>query len=235
VKEHLLKHVSPELRALLSDSERNSDLLADGETLRIPMSMMDAKTGKPLKLADGKQVPLHRAGWRVKGSLCTDSKHAERQAVYDSYDAEMGAAYKTGFGSTPSTELRGDRPGDACTVRGREYPWAFGSEGRLDENLVCVPLKDPRRRADAAPKDAKVLRDEAYDSYNEFVTNAWKGADTKKRKKVQYRDPEGREEGTAEEVDDSRSVADKTKNHAANMRRLYEARDRELSEMWKGK
>jgi hypothetical protein len=228
MKAHLLKHVSPELRALLMDDEHDPRLLADGEAMRVPMSMMDS--AKPPRLADGKQVPSHRPGFRLAGSLATDAKMAERKKSYDSYDEEISRAYlgdaavespSTGFGSAPSTELRGRREGDQCTIDG----WP-GHLRDVNGKLSCVP--DNKGSQDA--KSLKAIRDEAYDSYDEFVSNAWRGDDAK-RKKVQYRDPEGRETGTSEEALED-GVAN-AKDHKQRMAALYNQRDQELSEMWR--
>jgi hypothetical protein len=229
MKAHLLKHVSPELRALLMDDEHDPRLLADGEAMRVPMSMMDSV--KPPKLADGKQVPSHRAGWRVKGSLATDSKMDARRELYREYDERLSRAYlgdaaiesqTTGFGSAPSTELRGSREGDACTIDG----WP-GHLRNVNGRLNCVP--DNKGSQDA--KTVKQIRDEAYQSYENDLTNAWRGPinehDGKKRK-TQYRDPEGRETGTAEEqVEDGKRVKD------SKLEILYAERDRELENAWK--
>jgi hypothetical protein len=174
----LLKHVDPETLRQLATNDYGEDFdengtLRDGRRYRVPVSLID---GVP-RTADGRQVASHRAGWRLAGSLATDGKMEERARIYREYDAALESEY-TGFGSAPSTQLRSSQPGDLCTVRGPEYPWAFGSAGHLDKNLVCVPDADPRRRADARPKDSKdvkALRDAEYARYENEISQAWKG------------------------------------------------------------
>jgi hypothetical protein len=233
-----IKKLDEEIAALMRKRKPATDdgVLQEGEALRIPMSLADS--GKPPKLArlpDGRQIPSARPGWRIKGSLCTDEKHAERQAVYDSYDQEISRAYlgdavepqgPTGFGSASASELRGDKIGDPCTCRGANNANDFGSPGTMQMvggKLVCVPTNP--RNADA--KSVKQIRDEAYQEYEDYLVNAHKVGDGKKRK-TQYRDPEGREEGTAEEqVEDGKRIKDR------EVDLLYAARDRELESAWK--
>jgi hypothetical protein len=227
-----IKKLDEEIAALMRKRKPATDdgVLNPGERLRVPMSAMDGKPPKVEKLADGKQVLSHRAGWRVKGSLSTDSFHNERAKVYDEYTDYISNAWKgdavepqgpTGFGSASASELRGDKIGDPCTCRGANNANDFGSPGTMQMvggKLVCVPT-NPRNA------DAKSV----YDKYNEDISNAWKGEDAKKRK-VQYRDPEGRETGTAEEqVEDAKRL----KDHKATMAALYADRDRELESAWK--
>jgi hypothetical protein len=120
---HLLRHLTPE----------DQNILEDGETRRVPVSLMDS--AKPrMKIGDGsKNFAGHRPRWRIGAASLTDEKRAERQKLYSTYDAAVENAC-TGFGSAPSTEVRGDKPGDPCTCRGPQYPWDVGSPGHLDRN-----------------------------------------------------------------------------------------------------
>jgi hypothetical protein len=171
---HMLRHLPKELADdILADSDA-FEVLADGRkvlkpgrSFRTPMRAMDAKTvignaDTVPKLADGLPAQAHRSHWGMS--------RKRDLSCYDSYDKEISQAYlQDDYGA----QSRGSQPGDLCTCRGPEYPWAFGSPGHLDENLVCVPDSDPRA-SDARPKNAKAIRDEAYAAYEKDLTSAWK-------------------------------------------------------------
>ena len=86
-----------------------------------------------------------------------------RQAYAD-VDAQAANAWKRNA-NNPGV-------GGPCTVRGPEYPEAFGSPGTLQKRngeLVCVP----NQRKDAAAFDAKA---QAYADYDREMANAWRGS-----------------------------------------------------------
>jgi hypothetical protein len=63
--------------------------------------------------------------------------------------------------------------GDVCTVKGEEYPEAFGSPGhlrRIKGQLVCVP--DDNNKTDHAISDE---RQRAYADYDRQLADAWRG------------------------------------------------------------
>jgi hypothetical protein len=162
-------------------------VLKDKNSFRVPMRMMDSKTNK---LADGLVASGHRNGWRISKSSQTDAARAERQRLYDEYDAAVESQF-TGFGSTPSTRLRGDQPGDVCTIDG----WP-GHLRNVNGRLTCVA--DDKSATDAP----------------------------RRKRKTQYRDPEGREEGTAEAEEDLVGDAKKARDTA------YAAYEKDLTTAW---
>jgi hypothetical protein len=164
---HQLRHLPEELA---------NEILADQETMRVPMSMIDHRTVignvRTLpRLADGLPAQAHRNGWRLPAR---DSKDLE--LLYAQRDAETSTAYltPTGYGSTPSTELRGSKPGDACTCRGVDFPLDVGSPGHIELHegrLRCRP-DNPKSATDA--RSLKQVRDLAYQAYENDLVNAWK-------------------------------------------------------------
>jgi hypothetical protein len=164
-------------------------VLKDGERFRVKMT----DSAKPM--SDGLFLAEHRNGWRLSAKAMKDDNVAARRALYDSYDKEISQAYltPTGVGSTPSTELRGDQPGDVCTIDG--WPGHLQKRGG---KLVCIA-------DDKTSQDARSV----------------------KKRKTQYRDPSGREAGTAEEAEedlnDSRSIRD----------RAYQDYDKFITTQWR--
>lgn len=104
---------------------------------------------------------LHKPGFRVSDTITRD------RSIYDAYDAEVASSYKN-VGPVKS-EVRGQREGDACTVKQGLYG-PEGSPGHLrmlEGELVCV--------ADNKLNDA--MRDEREAAHQEFqdrIQNAWK-------------------------------------------------------------
>jgi hypothetical protein len=96
------------------------------------------------------------------------------------------------------------------------------------------------RTGDADMRDAK---QQAYDAYETEVTNAWRGDDARK-KKLQARDPQGREAGTLEEEDedvtdarppvrDSRTLDQVRHDHQVKMAAIYDLHDEEQRNAWR--
>ena len=95
--------------------------------------------------------------------------------------------------------------------------------------MCCVP-DNPSANDARSVKDA---RTRAYLDYDRFITTQWakpngdggyRGSYNKAGQLVAD-PPAGRR--------DTRSVADKMKDHAANMQQLYAQRDQELSNAWR--
>ena len=140
-------------------------------------------------------------------------------------------------------DLRGSRPGDACTIDGRE-----GRLRSVKGDLVCVPL----RSSDAKPRfvdgngvpldltagnrpgfrinanDTRQKVEDSYAQYESKLTSAYR-LDGKQR-------DEDEEEGTslfgssngAGSSDDHRTIDQRMRDHQANMSKLYDAYSREI-------
>jgi hypothetical protein len=174
MKPHLLKHLDAETRRRLG-LVADGEILQEGEVLRVPMKCADG-VSRTVVIGDGsKNFAGHHAGWRLPASSLKDGERSVRQKLYDEYDQRLSRGY---LNDDYGAQSRGSQPGDLCTVRASGpndvYAWAFGSPGHLDKNLVCVPDADPRSAT----------------------------GDAKRKRRTQYRDPEGREQGTAEEEED---------------------------------
>jgi hypothetical protein len=139
---------------------RMPKVLADGETMRIPMSMVDSSAGRS-RVLDG---AMHRPGFRVTNDAAM--LDAKRQA-YTDYENWLGNAWcdtanpPTGFGERGSI---GAREGDECTLDG-----APGHLHRDGGRLVCVP----DRRSRDAMTDARAA---AYADYENWLRDAWRNA-----------------------------------------------------------
>jgi hypothetical protein len=200
MNQHQLRNVPKEL----GDDDDAFETTADGRKVLKPgrsfrIGMMD----HAMKIGDGRaNFAANRPGWRIDGSAANDAAMARRKSEYQKYDAAVKSAY-TGFGSASAAEFRGDQPGDLCTVRGAAYPLDFGSAGHLNADLVCVP------------DNPKLVND------------------AKRRKKTQYRDPQGREEGTEEAEED---LQDSRSARAARLIRdaAYDGYNEDLTTAWKG-
>ncbi len=146
--------------------------LKDGTSMRTPLTLRDGKPNPALtdlqrSVASRGHVTdaigssaFNRPGFRIT----TDAALRDaREAAYRDYDdALVNSTYKTppGFGGDPRITgqgehgQRGQREGDACTVRNAEFPEFVGAPGHI-RNGVCVPdeldedgEETPRRRAD---------------------------------------------------------------------------------------
>jgi hypothetical protein len=211
---HQLRHLDP---------EEAENILKDGERLRVPVSMMDSLPRS--RIGDG--LSMHRNGWRLPASSLRDSKQQRDLAVlYAQRDAELENAWREDF--------PGASEGDVCTVRGADYPNDIGSPGHLELHegrLICTPDSP-------SANDARSVRDartQAYLDYENHITSAWRtpglrgdGGNPGRYNKAGQLVPDppaGRR--------DTRSLADKVKNHEAIMSRIYQQRDLELSNAWK--
>ena len=181
--------------------------LKDGRTYRVRTTLMDSQQ---------RDVALNRPGFRTADA----TQGARRQRAYDAYHDDLESAWRTPPTGAGERGPRGAQPGDLCTVAGPEFLNDFGSPGQMQMyggKLVCVP--------DSPVGDAA---------------------------KVTRRDPGGRLEGTFEEEEDrddedeelerctsdarrdSRAVKQMMADHAQKMDQLYDQRDRELCDAWRG-
>jgi hypothetical protein len=186
-----LRHLDPE------DFDENGTL-RDGGRYRIPMRMMDSIPRS--KIGDGvANFAANRPGYRIPSASMHDSKQQrELDRLYAERDAEISQAYltPTGFGSTPSTELRGDQPGDVCTIDG----WP-GHLRKVNGKLVCVA-------DDKTSQDARSIRDAAHQAYENDLVNAWRGSINE-----QTHDAKPRPAARSVVVNDSRERAIADYNH----------------------
>jgi hypothetical protein len=189
-------------------------VLKPGRSFRTPMHAMDAKT----VIGDG--FAANRPGYRIPSASMHDSK---QQRELDRLYAERDAETENGW----REDYPGASEGDVCTVRGADFPNDIGSPGHIqlhEGRLYCVP--DNPSANDA--RSVKQARDAAYRAYENYLVNAWRrGPTDDTTNKAVAAPPTGRR--------DTRSTADKARDHAANMQRIYAERDRELSEAWRNK
>jgi hypothetical protein len=230
MERHMLRHLPKELADdILADSDA-FEVLADGRkvlkpgrSFRTPMRAMDAKT----VIGDGsKNFAANRPGYRIPSASMHDSKQERDLALlYAQRDAATENAWREDF--------IGASEGDPCTCRGSDFPDDIGSPGHLELHegrLICTP-DNPSANDARSIKDA---RTRAYLEYDRDLTTAWqkpsavadsgyRGSYNKAGQLVA--DPPARR--------DNRSLADKMKEHGANMQREYDAYDKRLSEAYK--
>ena len=129
-------------------------LLRDGARYRVPMMMRD-----------GDSTPLQRAvaaaqARRADGVTLEDARrHVEE--VYLDEKRKLQDAWRT------TTTVRGQQPGDQCTIN--------GAPGHLNEQLECIPDK----REDSVPRvmtadAAQRIKDAAYNAMVRELENAWR-------------------------------------------------------------
>jgi hypothetical protein len=179
------------------DAFDENGLLKDGHTARVPVHLRDGLPNPPVRrraldAADREALASCRPGYRYP-NLAHDSMRERRAWAADAYaevehrlqNAWRDSNGNTGFGSSG---FRGQQEGDACTVRGQEYPDSFGSPGHLERRngrLVCVPDdsddSDPWREGiDPASDSAFALNQihdatvKAYEAYRIALCNAWR-------------------------------------------------------------
>jgi hypothetical protein len=124
------------LRSLLT-----ADELREVHKIAQELGIEDHKPG-PRFVTDA--FDAHRPGQR----FATDAARAEVEAVYQDEKRKLQDAWRT-----PTTDVRGQKPGDQCTIDGQP--------GHLNHRLECIPDK----RQDSAPMTADAaqkIKDEAY-------------------------------------------------------------------------
>jgi hypothetical protein len=161
-------------------------VLQDGGRRTVPMMLKDSTgrdTGDVVQIEPWQRDTIWAARfglndaadlYRNGSRYCTDEAARARveQARAEGI-ADMCNAWKN---PPPVADVRGQQPGDVCTVRGPEYPNDFGSPGHLDARLVCVP--DNPRRQDSRPHTmdaatAQRIRDEAWLASVKELESAW--------------------------------------------------------------
>jgi hypothetical protein len=154
----------------VDDDDDETDMraiLQDGESMHVPMRMMDAMSRDItthigcITDGSGDVLGLHRPGPRINDAQRRDL------AAYKAYDAHTSNAWKAPPTGAGSGEFRGQREGDQCTVNGSP-----GHLKMIGDKLHCVP--------DARKKDALAMLDEretAYRAYNDEISQCWRGAD----------------------------------------------------------
>jgi hypothetical protein len=152
-------------------------VLRDGQTLRVPLHMRDGVSpmqrevmaDKAARLADdavakrfglSDALDLHRPGPRY----CVDAAaRAHVEEVYQDEKRKLQDAWRQ-----PVADVRGQQPGDKCTIN--------GAPGHLNAKLECIPDK----RQDAAPRmmdaaEAQRIKDEAWLEMCRDLEESWKG------------------------------------------------------------
>lgn len=89
---------------------------------------------------------LHKPGFRISKTITRD------RSIYDAYDATAEIAYKNA--GAVESEVRGQREGDACTVKSGQ-----GRDGSTESKL------------NEAMRDE---REVAYQEYQNRIQNAWR-------------------------------------------------------------
>ena len=171
------------LQSTYEEEAEEDAVLKDGETLRVPMWLMDgspnpalsplqqavAASQNKLLVSDGSNDPLamHRPGFRYSTDpaerAAADAALAEAYAARELADAN---AWQTSDDHPINTQGRGLSPGKkeggSCSIDGQR-----GTLVREGDRLVCVPDKarDARSVTDA--------REEAYRLYDEEQQHAW--------------------------------------------------------------
>jgi hypothetical protein len=115
-----------------------------------------------------------------------------------------------------------------------EFDSCFDANGMLKDGITRVVV--PHRLIDAMPAAPK--RPDYYVRVDSSVALDGGEYTGRRPKKKQYRDPQGREAGTSEEVEDSVGQAGFVARDAATHARLddlYNAYDAEIAEAWKTK
>ena len=149
------------------------DVIPDGGRLRVSMMMRDGMSEMQRSVADAKAMrdaakrfglrdaaDLHRPGPRFTTDQAARARVEQARAEWID---EMTTAWQR----QPAADVRGQMPGDQCTIDGQP--------GHLDHRLRCVPDE----RQDSVPRtmslaDAQRMRDEAYRQYCDELVNAWK-------------------------------------------------------------
>jgi hypothetical protein len=157
----------PRIRYLDDDDD---DILRDGETLRVRMTMMDSALSDRLRVTDaaGSAVGLNRPGFRLlRGGNAGDQLARDRLAemrseAYRLADEANVNAWKNPPIGVGSRGPIGQREGDLCMING------FPGHLRPDANgrLTCV--------ADGHRDAMQDERQAAYEEYQRTLENSWR-------------------------------------------------------------
>jgi hypothetical protein len=182
--------------------------LKDGKTYRAgPVTMMDSG---PARVTDGfgrGGLALHRPGYRV---LDDEIGARAKEQAYRGYDRQLCDSYKQDAPPASAYPYTAAAEGASCTIDGK--PGRLVREGNF---LICTPTKQ-----DARSKDPDADKDEEDND------------PPRRRRRWTERDPAGRERGSLTE-EDSRGVAQRMRDHQANMERIYQDRDYQLTQAWR--
>jgi hypothetical protein len=175
----------PERRVRYANDGRG-DVLAPGETLRVPLFQMDAavddlqrsvmldtierKRARRFGLNDG--AALHRPGYRFNVSDEARDARAEAHAQYIDTLENAWRAPPTGAGERG---FQGQKEGDSWTINGRRGVLIDVGGGKL----CCIADEDGGREYLRESADAAPTRDEAYyAAYDAALQDAWRGGKT---------------------------------------------------------
>jgi hypothetical protein len=145
--------------------EDDDDILRDGQRIVVPMNMRDgmselqravaedkARRGDGIGLVDA--LALHKPGQRFSVDAAART-HVEQ--VYQDEKRKLQDAWRT-------TTVRGQQPGDQCTIDGQP--------GHLNHRLECVP--DQRQDSVMTTDQAQAIKDAAYNAMVAELQNAWR-------------------------------------------------------------
>ena len=132
--------------------EDDDDILRDGQRLVVPMNMRDGMSELQRAVAEDKAR-------RADGIGLADAR-AYVEQVYQDEKRKLQDAWRT-------TSVRGQQPGDQCTIDGQP--------GHLNHRLECIP----DQREDSVPRvmttdQAQAIKDAAYNAMVRELENAWR-------------------------------------------------------------
>jgi hypothetical protein len=185
--------------------------LKDGRRLSVKTTFMDNRTDDRAWLTnDAGQAGLflHRPGFRCL--LSDTAAVAAKERAYQEYHDGLVSAYK---GDAPPAGAYPPSSGEgtSCTINGR--PGRLVRQGNV---LVCTPTSHDARSDEDEDDNDKNNGDDEDEDDEENERPA------RRDRRWQSRDPQGRERGTVTEVD---SLAQRMRDHQANMERIYQDRD----------
>jgi hypothetical protein len=128
----------------------DDDILRDGQRLVVPMNMRDGMSELQRAVAEDK----------ARRGIGLEDARAYVEQVYQDEKRKLMDAWRT-------TNVRGQQPGDQCTIDGQP--------GHLNHRLECVP----DQREDSVPRimttdQAQAIKDAAYNAMVRELENAWR-------------------------------------------------------------
>ncbi|MFO1099308.1 MAG: hypothetical protein U1E81_13855 [Xanthobacteraceae bacterium] len=138
------------------DDERERGLLRDGERRRVPTYLMDS-VQRALAVSDAygrsSDAALSRPGPRFAPELTQDSNGPDHDELREFADAERAAEWKGGL-----------QVGDRVDLGKRSFV--------VDQRDV-----DGRTRLALDRRSAEEIKEQAYQTYDSELQNAWRGSD----------------------------------------------------------
>jgi hypothetical protein len=232
---------------------RRKKVLRDGHVARVPMYLRDSKPNPTLsatqqaiaasrrQLTDA-ELRSCKPGFRFanKDAALRDAKAEAKAKVYAAYDAAISSAYLTPPTGVGSANLRGAQEGDVCTVRGPEFPDAFGRPGHMrmrNGQLVCVPDNNACDAAAATNEEATCPDCGGDGEINGQICQRCGGSgeigDHGDNEDDIVVEVETNTEGSGRNRTDNRSVNQIMRDHQTRMSKLYADIDRDLAEQWR--